>query len=370
MVAHRLAGSEEWKVWFGGDCDGLECPEGMAPKHFCLHTLEKFADKSKRVIKGVFVISLVQARFLVASGQARKEDFMVVVGYTGWAPGQLQGELDRGGAWVLGAADRGLLLGLNGEGGEDLSLTERLEIAAGSWGETLGDGTYHWKQLYQALRPDSADTLNSDEEAHNDEMIRRWVDTYTGAEAVKRKRAATPPQEVSSLPQTDNVSLAYGTVLLGSATHWVLGRPAGTWPSRLRPDPWLLPGQYLHRAVMLLVEESSPQRTSTLVLLNGPQIGETREEGSAVLFGGPGRASDARSVLPLPGGDAVIGKFSLPAGVLQDLLKSGALSIAEGVELEEVLAAERSQRWAAAGGKLRTVKELAAAVQGDTQQKR
>ena len=35
-------------------------------------------------------------KFLVLTGQAKKEDFVLIVGYTGWSSGQLQDELDRG----------------------------------------------------------------------------------------------------------------------------------------------------------------------------------------------------------------------------------------------------------------------------------
>eukprot|EP00913_Durusdinium_trenchii_P026229 g24608.t1 len=111
-------GLKDWKVWFGGDCEGLECAEkGERPRHFCLHTLERFAGNSNRVMKGIYIMNFRQAKFL-----AKKEDFMLVVGYTGWSRGQLQDELNRGDSWVLGAADPARLLG-----SEELPLQERLE---------------------------------------------------------------------------------------------------------------------------------------------------------------------------------------------------------------------------------------------------
>ena len=40
-----------------------------------------------------------------------------------------------------------------------------------------------------------------------------------------------------------------GSVLRGSATRWLLGRPLGTWASRQGVrDAWMVPGQYLHKA--------------------------------------------------------------------------------------------------------------------------
>eukprot|EP00931_Biecheleriopsis_adriatica_P119772 TRINITY_DN94968_c0_g1_i1.p1 TRINITY_DN94968_c0_g1~~TRINITY_DN94968_c0_g1_i1.p1 ORF type:complete len:552 (-),score=126.03 TRINITY_DN94968_c0_g1_i1:34-1629(-) len=359
-------GSEEWKVWFGGDCEGIENPERI-PKHFCLHTLEKFADKSRCVIKGIFVMSLVQARFLVALGQARREDFMVLVGYTGWAPGQLQDELDRGGAWVLGAADRGLLLGLEGQD-DALSLTERLEAAcsrsteASRADQTVGDGIYHWQQLFSALQPEAAKNLDSEDEVHNDEMIRLWIDAY-----LRKPESAAASQARPGLATGETI--AAGTILRGSASQWLLGRPAGNWPSRGRPDPWRVPGQYLHKAVLMVVETAEADRPTSLVLLNGPQIAETTDSKRApVLFGGPSSsARDAGLMLPLPGGGGIVGTFTLPAGTLQELLGLGALEIVETVSRQEIFATEVSQRWAAAGGKLGSLRELAVSVQGDQQ---
>ena len=44
------------------------------------------------------------AQLLVDEGEATPDDFWVCSGYAGWAPGQLQGELDRGG-WYMVATD-------------------------------------------------------------------------------------------------------------------------------------------------------------------------------------------------------------------------------------------------------------------------
>jgi hypothetical protein len=45
---------------------------------------------STKVIKGVSYTSLEGAKALVAAGAAKQSDFWVCVGYSGWAPGQLQ----------------------------------------------------------------------------------------------------------------------------------------------------------------------------------------------------------------------------------------------------------------------------------------
>ena len=65
---------------------------------------------STRVIKGVSYCSLDSAKALVMAGVAKRSDFWVCVGYSGWAPGQLQMELEQRGSWYLAAADSGTLL--------------------------------------------------------------------------------------------------------------------------------------------------------------------------------------------------------------------------------------------------------------------
>ncbi|CAK9020498.1 unnamed protein product, partial [Durusdinium trenchii] len=356
-------GLKDWKVWFGGDCEGLECAEkGERPRHFCLHTLERFAGNSNRVMKGIYIMNFRQAKFLVVTGQAKKEDFMLVVGYTGWSRGQLQDELNRGDSWVLGAADPARLLG-----SEELPLQERLEqLSAREEGEVndLGDGVQAWSRLYETLRLDCPRDLDGDrqpeesedeeEEAHNSQMIRRWVDAYL-----------RPPLKEHPAPLTGTVEA--GSILRGSATAWALGRPEGSWPSRSR-DPWMVPGQYLHKAVLVLLADCSPTDPAPLVLLNGPCIGHTAE-GHEVFFGGPGVAQEARCVVPLPRG-AVLGRFTLPPGVLHELLGSQALEEAKLARMGELMDLPRSERWLGAGGKLESLNAVKMSLEGDRQQKK
>ena len=53
--------------------------------------------------------TLEGAKALVAGGEAEQKDFWVFVGYAGWAPSQLQGEVERD-SWFLASADSGTLL--------------------------------------------------------------------------------------------------------------------------------------------------------------------------------------------------------------------------------------------------------------------
>jgi hypothetical protein len=85
-----------WRLWCGhgqvaegGLFVGKAAARGELEIN-CLHALEGFmADRlSKRVIKGVSYTSLEGAKTLVALGQAKRSDFWVCAGYSGWAPGQ------------------------------------------------------------------------------------------------------------------------------------------------------------------------------------------------------------------------------------------------------------------------------------------
>ena len=58
------------------------------------------------IIKGVAYTTLDGAKALVDEGLGKKSDFWVFVGYAGWAPRQLQGEVERD-SWFLASADSG-----------------------------------------------------------------------------------------------------------------------------------------------------------------------------------------------------------------------------------------------------------------------
>lgn len=364
------ASAEEWKVWLGGDGEGLESwAQGVAPKYICLHTLDRLAADSREVIKGIFIIDFQNARGLVNSGQASQDDFMLFAGYTGWAPGQLQSELDRGGAWILGAANKGLLLGTP-DGEEPLPLRCRLEKACAmrladgnlhpDFQDRVGDGVHHWNQLYRALRPKEFDELDDEEESHNDVMIGRWIDAYLVKKTVEKSQR---------LPILEDEALPAQTILRASATHWILGRPSASWPSRSKVDPWQVPGQYLHKSVLLLRQSCTRDQPSRLVILNGPKIAGSTSSGGAVRFGGFERC-DSNNLVHTPGSDVIAGSFSLPPGTLQELLDLNALQVVSDVDLDVLLGTESADMWQAAGGKLETLAEVSAAAQGDKQRRK
>ena len=100
-----------WRVWCGhGQVadGGMFVGEDNAMGELeinCLHSLEGFmVDRlSTRVIKGVSYTDLDGAKALVATGAAKKSDFWVCVGYSGWRPGQLQMEVEQRDSWCVSA---------------------------------------------------------------------------------------------------------------------------------------------------------------------------------------------------------------------------------------------------------------------------
>eukprot|EP00913_Durusdinium_trenchii_P031907 g29883.t1 len=118
------------------------------------------------------------------------------------------------------------------------------------------------------------------------------------------------------------------------------------------------PAQYLHKAVLLAISDASTER-----LL--PAFG-----GEEVYFGG---LVPSEQQLIQVAGSYIWGQvvFSLP--VLEErryeLLQSGALELAPGVRVHEVMSAPRTSRWAAAGGRLESINDAAAALLGDDQQR-
>ena len=98
-----------WRVWFGGDVaeGGLFHGNGRAGgtrEIVCLHSLTSDAATrlSMPVIRGVQYTTLEGAQALVASGEAERSSFWLFVGYAGWAPKQLQGEVERD-SWCAGS---------------------------------------------------------------------------------------------------------------------------------------------------------------------------------------------------------------------------------------------------------------------------
>lgn len=176
-----------WRLWFGGPVgDGNlfgTDPGVLHEKHdrqlVCLHRLGrrgaawrgveegKAAEHvSVAIIDGVWYTTTKRAQLLVDRGVADKADFRLMVGYAGWAGGQLEAEVAveaeaeeagagrgySGGSWVLASADTRTLLA---------DAWEEADAAEPDL-ETL-DGRRTWEALMRALgREDVVERCSSD----------------------------------------------------------------------------------------------------------------------------------------------------------------------------------------------------------------
>eukprot|EP00929_Paragymnodinium_shiwhaense_P042453 TRINITY_DN21966_c0_g2_i1.p1 TRINITY_DN21966_c0_g2~~TRINITY_DN21966_c0_g2_i1.p1 ORF type:complete len:604 (-),score=151.20 TRINITY_DN21966_c0_g2_i1:203-2014(-) len=376
---------EDWNVWFGGDCQGINSrSDARVPcEHTCLHTLEKLADESREVIKGVFQVGFAKAQELIRDGIATKDDFLVLVGYCGWAPQQLQGELDRGQSWTMVAADQRKLLGRLQDA--QTALTARLRTAAQAKSSMaaadVGDGLEDWTRLYRGLGKAFVEKLDGAfDDMHTDDMLRRWIDRQLipaqfsdivaeadVLEAVARRQAQTE----ATVSAADG-QIKSGTLIRGSASAWLLGRPDDR-PLFQRME---LPGQYLHKAVLLALNDANEESPCVLLLLNGPLTGTMRDGKGGIFFGGPNHLPMREDgIIEVAGEDGPCrfrGVILFMPGVVQELLRSGALEMvdAKDADVKRVLAAPAHERWQLAGGTINGIRDAAEASLGDRQKRK
>jgi putative transcriptional regulator len=76
---------------------------------FVLHTDDVLLDESQKVKDGIAMTANPKLIEQMARGKGPRES-MVIFGYSGWAPGQLESELQAG-AWHVIPADRNLVFG-------------------------------------------------------------------------------------------------------------------------------------------------------------------------------------------------------------------------------------------------------------------
>lgn len=237
-----------WRLWCGhgqvaegGMFVGADKAKGELEIN-CLHSLDGFMAQrvSTNVIKGVSVTSLEGAKALVAAGQAKKEDFWVTVGYSGWAPGQLQMEVDTRDSWYLASAAGDTLLR------ELLQQAKDLPPPSASSGAISAQaliGIDTWARLMRQIGR-GADVAAS-EGVLADRMLAAWVRARL-LPATKGKPSANgdgTPDEAPSTPSAPPPKVATGTVLCSMV-------PAAGPSSRI-----LLDDQFLHKALLVVLDQ-------------------------------------------------------------------------------------------------------------------
>ncbi|CAE7239097.1 unnamed protein product [Symbiodinium sp. CCMP2592] len=332
---------QPWKVSYGGPMHSARDAEQEQPTLLCLYRCDSDREGAgEEIIPGLRWLPFSRAREMVATGAARQEDFLLLSGYCGWRRGQLQQELNVGRSWLLAAADHQALF----PGG-------CLQASC------LDLGMSRWEHLHERLF-DFASIDGHDGKTAT-AALKRWMTDL-------RPALLNPSLPVDVQPQTLHRNLSAGRLLRGSSSHWILGGPIDQRPAKAAgTQP---PAQYLHKAVLLVLADVTPDEPSVVVLLTGPKIGELPKGKGDVFFGGWAQPKKTHEVLQVPGG-YIWGQLTFPPGRLEELLELGAVEEVHGLSLNEVLEVPPALRWAAAGGCIDSINEASAALLGNAQQK-
>jgi putative transcriptional regulator len=96
-----LPASVDTRVHFGGPVEG--------GRGFVLHTADYIQDNSMMVEGGIALTATVDILRAIAEGRGPRSS-LLALGYAGWAPGQLESEIQQNG-WLVVPADEHLVFG-------------------------------------------------------------------------------------------------------------------------------------------------------------------------------------------------------------------------------------------------------------------
>jgi putative AlgH/UPF0301 family transcriptional regulator len=254
----------KWRVWFGGDVQGLNSDN---PDIVCLHSLDdpQARHASIPVMNDLQWTTFDNAKRLVRSGYASPGDFWVFCGYAGWGAGQLTAELERS-SWYMVATDSDTLL-------------QQLRRESGrSDPRDAGLGT--WMQLMDMIgRGATARTSSGN---FDDLMLKEWahqnlLSADGGGLAGPRYR---PPEGMLAVSSVMPSLSPYDYHMRHDPVDRVLRRAQSSSRSdevtpgclvRAAPterSPFLLQDQELHKSVVLIL--SDDEHTTVGAILNRP----------------------------------------------------------------------------------------------------
>jgi putative AlgH/UPF0301 family transcriptional regulator len=261
--------SVKWRVWYGGDVQGLHSSN---PEVICLHTLKgiEVTRVSIPIVNDLQWTTFDVAKTLVKNGLAKSTDFWVFCGYAGWGPKQLMGELERK-SWYMVTTDSQTLL-------KELA---RLSSSV----DPRDAGLETWSLLMNMIgRSETATEHTGD---FDDYMLKEWalkhllsVEAGGGAETTGSALLSgivsptitpiTKQQQQSSNPFDRLMKRVSATTSSSSspATTTKIAVGAVVRASSADRSPFLLDCQELHKSLVLIVADD--ENFTAGLILNRP----------------------------------------------------------------------------------------------------
>lgn len=284
MLDDDVNPGKKWRVWCGGDVEGLNA---QRPDIVCIHALknEMATKASVPIMKDIQWTTFDNAKKLVKSGAADVRDFWVFVGYAGWGPGQLAGELERD-SWYMVATDSQTLL---------------KEMARQTEGADPRDaGLDTWNLLMNMIgRTKIAGEFSG---GFDDLMLKEWAFAHLLSSA-----GGGGGGEQTRDPQDFKVeSESLGKMVARFATEQESMEGMLLRASSAERSPFLLENQELHKSLVLIIADDDV--ASVGVILNRPS-----KKGLDVKVSDRGQGDSVSVTLPLRYGGqyAVRGQESL-----------------------------------------------------------
>ena len=244
--------NNDWKVWFGGDVQGIHSDEEA---YLCLHRLDDSSqlakDLSTPILKDISSTPWEIAQVLVDAGEATKDDFWLCCGYSGWAPGQLQDELERGN-WFMVATDVESVWKMIGQ---DL---------------TNPQGTDLWVQVMKRIGKEYMTSCMPDQK-FKDDMLKEYVAQKFLTSKSSELSSSSSSSKTSRLQEQARkqifLNLSPGTLVRASS-------------------PILLDEQVFHQSLVLIVQND--ENLTVGCVLNRPSFKSIEVDGTKlpVRFGG------------------------------------------------------------------------------------
>eukprot|EP00429_Kryptoperidinium_foliaceum_P010128 CAMPEP_0176001952 /NCGR_PEP_ID=MMETSP0120_2-20121206/395_1 /TAXON_ID=160619 /ORGANISM="Kryptoperidinium foliaceum, Strain CCMP 1326" /LENGTH=473 /DNA_ID=CAMNT_0017334523 /DNA_START=82 /DNA_END=1501 /DNA_ORIENTATION=- len=274
MLEDDVNPGKKWRLWYGGDVEGFAQSSLRLPDITCVHSLtnEVATKASIPIINGIQWTTFGNAQQLVKKGVADVKDFWVFVGYAGWGPGQLAGELTRK-SWYMVATDSQTLL------------KELARLGEGADPRDAGLDT--WSLLMKMIgRKKTADENTG---GFDDLMLKEWSFKHLLSEAAGggAGRQLRDPQDFNKNPELIES-------LLRRAAEANRDSVVGTFLRASCADrsPFLLENQDFHKSVVLIL--SDEEAGSVGVILNRPST-----KGLEIKVTDPGTGAKKAVMIPM-----------------------------------------------------------------------